>query len=301
MKIILPIRIEEIKVSDNRRKTDDEKVKELAASIKEIGLINPITVTDIENGYQLVAGLHRLRAYKLLGEAFIMASVMSGTDLELELVEIDENLIRNNDLNYMGRGDYFNRRDEILKEMGIRAKVGDNQYTKSGSADFAVPKTTKDIAKEMGISERKLYEEKQIARDTIPEAKEVIREKQLPKKTALELAREEPETQKKIIPLFESGQTKKVEEAKKILSPAEEEYQEKNKQIDKKYDNHKLVADLINNMKFVKIDEQCVSDYMDTAIDIFQAEFVQNCDRLINKLNEMKGYHLNITKVRRVK
>ena len=230
-----------------------------------------------------------------------MASVMSGTDLELELVEIDENLIRNNDLNYMGRGDYFNRRDEILKEMGIRAKVGDNQYTKSGSADFAVPKTTKDIAKEMGISERKLYEEKQIARDTIPEAKEVIREKQLPKKTALELAREEPETQKKIIPLFESGQTKKVEEAKKILSPAEEEYQEKNKQIDKKYDNHKLVADLINNMKFVKIDEQCVSDYMDTAIDIFQAEFVQNCDRLINKLNEMKGYHLNITKVRRVK
>ncbi|GEM_PF-2536041 len=120
-------------------------------------------------------------------------------------------------------------------------------------------------------------------------------------KDTKKLAREEPEIQKKIVPLFETGQTKKVEEAKMILSPAEQQYQDRLKEIDREHENHKLVSDLINNMKFIKIDEKAVEDYMKIAIDIFQEEFTQNCDRLINKLNEMKIYYSNITKIRRVK
>ena len=46
----------------------------------------------------------------------------------------------------------FNRRDEILNLLGTRAKQGDNQH--SGSELNSRPKTTEDIAQEIGISKR---------------------------------------------------------------------------------------------------------------------------------------------------
>jgi len=49
----------------------------------------------INQDYTLLAGLHRLEAAKLLGWETIKAEVISGSQLEDELIEIDENLIRN--------------------------------------------------------------------------------------------------------------------------------------------------------------------------------------------------------------
>ena len=58
-------KISEIVLNDNRRKVDAAKVKELAESIKQLGLINPIT---INSNNVLIAGNHRLEAFKLLGK-----------------------------------------------------------------------------------------------------------------------------------------------------------------------------------------------------------------------------------------
>lgn len=58
------ININEIKVGSNRREALPEDVKALAESIAEVGMMNPITVDAANN---LVAGLHRLEAVKLLG------------------------------------------------------------------------------------------------------------------------------------------------------------------------------------------------------------------------------------------
>jgi len=62
------IAIEKIKVAERIRK-QTTKVDELAADIKKNGLINPITVMEVDGGarYQLLAGLRRLRAAQLLG------------------------------------------------------------------------------------------------------------------------------------------------------------------------------------------------------------------------------------------
>lgn len=78
------------------------------------------------------------------------------------LAEIDENLIRA-ELHYIDRGEHIKRRDEILSELGARAKQGDNRFTNSRGAINAPLKTTKDIASEIGISERVAQQEKQIA------------------------------------------------------------------------------------------------------------------------------------------
>ncbi len=60
----MQVPIEEIKRKDGRRKLDTDHVKELADSIQELGLLNPIT---IDREYFLIAGLHRLEAAKMLG------------------------------------------------------------------------------------------------------------------------------------------------------------------------------------------------------------------------------------------
>ncbi len=321
IKLLIPV--ERITITGNRRAIDDLKVTELAGSIRQIGLINPITVrpdqTDAYN-YFLVAGLHRLEAFKLLGAPKIEAKLIAKNDLETELIEIDENLIRN-ELHYTERGELLRRKKEIYEELYPETKAGIaggkasgevrrtktesdfvQQTPKKAESDLSLkPSFVTDTARKTGRSETVIKEELQIANKIIPEANQILKNKEIPKTEAVKLAREEPEIQKKIVPLFETGQTKKVEEAKMILSPAEQQYQDRLKEIDRKHENHKLVSDLINNMKFIKIDEKAVEDYMKIAIDIFQEEFMQNCDRLINKLNEMKIYYSNITKIRRVK
>ena len=73
-----------------RRTFDEESLAPLAASIAEHGVLQPILVTEILDGYQLVAGERRLRAARIAGLERIPAVVRQLADpqqLELALVE----------------------------------------------------------------------------------------------------------------------------------------------------------------------------------------------------------------------
>ena len=74
-----------------RTKFDEEPLRELAESIKEIGLIQPITLRKIsENKYQIIAGERRFRAAQLAGLEAIPAYIRKAKDegmLEMALVE----------------------------------------------------------------------------------------------------------------------------------------------------------------------------------------------------------------------
>ena len=90
-------RVSEIPVADivanryqPRLSFKDEALKELAASIRENGLIQPVIVHKVENGYELIAGERRFRAAKMLGMAAIPAiikSVQNAEALEMAIVE----------------------------------------------------------------------------------------------------------------------------------------------------------------------------------------------------------------------
>jgi ParB-like chromosome segregation protein Spo0J len=69
----MTIRISNIKVNKGRRAVDENKVKELTESIREIGLLNPVTITA---SHVLIAGAHRLEAVKLLGRNMIEATII---------------------------------------------------------------------------------------------------------------------------------------------------------------------------------------------------------------------------------
>lgn len=186
---IVRVKIDDIVVPEERRKHDNAKASELMESIRFLGgVINPLTVRETPKGYVLVAGARRLEAMKQLGYTEIECVVLDCDELKSELAEIDENLIRNEIADPITIGELANRRDEILEELGLRAKPGDNQHTNGGGADSAPPKTTADIAKEVGIGERTMQVNKQLARDLIPEAKEVVREKGITKADAIALS-----------------------------------------------------------------------------------------------------------------
>lgn len=99
-------------------------VDKLAASIKEVGLIQPITVRPLvvmngiaEQGFQIVAGHHRVAACRALGWSEIDAVVIeSAGHLQAELVEIDENLCRS-ELSAAQRSHYTKRRKQIWEAL----------------------------------------------------------------------------------------------------------------------------------------------------------------------------------------
>lgn len=94
------IDINVIKPNANQpRKTfDREKISELAASILEHGLIQPIVVREQKNGYEIVAGERRYRAAREAGLKEIPALIRELTDEQNMLLSIIENVQRE-DLN----------------------------------------------------------------------------------------------------------------------------------------------------------------------------------------------------------
>jgi ParB-like chromosome segregation protein Spo0J len=126
--------ISEIYLAGSRRPADLDKVRELARSIDEIGLQNPVIIRSVDHyvdptdgeldgAYLLVSGRHRLEAQKLRGETHIDCFVVDYDDLHAELAEIDENLIRCN-LTPAQEGKAIARRKAIYEELHPETKAG---------------------------------------------------------------------------------------------------------------------------------------------------------------------------------
>ena len=95
------IRIEDIKPNPNqpRRTFDEETLAELAASIMELGVVQPLSVREMEDGsYQIIAGERRWRAAGIAGLVSVPAYVRSASDSEVTEMALIENIQRE-DLN----------------------------------------------------------------------------------------------------------------------------------------------------------------------------------------------------------
>jgi ParB family chromosome partitioning protein len=177
------VAIDKVKIHANRRPLKDQKVAELMQSIQANGLLNPITLDQQLN---LIAGLHRLTACRMLGFENIECSIIScQTPDTARLAEIDENLIRN-ELEALERAEMWLERDRILERMGLRAKSGDNQYTQRGEKERERKGNKKEDKKGDKKEDRK-GNVKVESGDEIPRGGEMISP---PVKTTLELARE---------------------------------------------------------------------------------------------------------------
>ena len=139
-----------------RRQFDQESLDDLAASIKEHGVLQPIVVMPKGNNYQIVAGERRFRASKMLGLDKIPALVrtLSGQHkLEISLIE---NLQRR-DLNsietataYMKLRDQFNL---TLEEIGARVGKKSVSAVSNTLRLLKLPKIVQTALAERKVSE----------------------------------------------------------------------------------------------------------------------------------------------------
>lgn len=159
--------VEKITVPGGRLRGNME-YSPLAESIREIGLIHPITITEAG---VLVSGRQRLEAVKSLGWKTVPAFVVEDDDLKNRLYEIDENL-RRVDLTVYEQAQYAAERERVLEALGMRKKSGDNRF--SSPATVAGLLTTEDLAREAGVSERTWQNRTRIGRSLGPKTTEVL-------------------------------------------------------------------------------------------------------------------------------
>jgi ParB family transcriptional regulator, chromosome partitioning protein len=81
-----------------RKTFDEDSIKELAESIKQHGVIQPIIVRTVLKGYEIIAGERRFRASQYCGNSTVPAVVRSFTDQQVMEIALIENLQRE-DLN----------------------------------------------------------------------------------------------------------------------------------------------------------------------------------------------------------
>lgn len=110
---------------------DGENLKDLAESIREHGVVQPIIVTKLSDGkYELIAGERRLRASKLIGNKDIPAIVREAGNQEKFELAIIENVQRH-DLNPIEEAKAYKRLNEEfgLTQEDISKKLGKNRVT----------------------------------------------------------------------------------------------------------------------------------------------------------------------------
>lgn len=217
------VQISEIRVNPERREARAEAIRELADSISELGLLNPITV-DCE--HILIAGLHRLEAAKLLGWTEIECTVSGLEGLQAELAEIDENFVRA-DLSPIDYGDLLLRRKEIYERLHPETKNGGDRRsedfrTKNFRSDSA-KSFAQDTADKLGVSPRTVELQVQMAKNLTPEAKAIIKETdtKITKTDAMKLSRMAPERQREAASHLAAGDIHSVDEYQQ--PPAEPE------------------------------------------------------------------------------
>jgi ParB family transcriptional regulator, chromosome partitioning protein len=113
-----------------RRDFQDQPLEELAQSIRENGIIQPLVVRKTANGYELIAGERRLRAAKLAGLKQVPVVIRRTTDRESLELALIENIQREN-LNCIDEAlAYFQLiQDFSLTQEELAARVGKDRAT----------------------------------------------------------------------------------------------------------------------------------------------------------------------------
>lgn len=113
---VVKLNIEEVVQNKNqpRKNFDEDKLNELADSIREHGVIQPIIVKKMANNYQIIAGERRFRASKLAGLSEIPAIVKDYNPKEIMEIALIENIQREN-LNPIEEAEAYQKLIDALK------------------------------------------------------------------------------------------------------------------------------------------------------------------------------------------
>lgn len=153
---IMEIPLSEIKANPYQpRKTfDDKALEELAESIKEHGVVQPIIVKKTIKGYYIIAGERRTRASKLAGKKTIPAIIRDFDDEEMMEIALIENIQRE-DLNPIEEAEAFSKiisTNNMTQEDAAKKFGKSRSYVTNLLGLLNLPSKVKDYVKENKIS-----------------------------------------------------------------------------------------------------------------------------------------------------
>ena len=128
--LYIPIRQIRPNPSQPRKIFDPEGLRELAASIEQYGILQPLTVRRNLGDYELVAGERRLRAAKLAGCTEVPCILLSVDEEQSGMVALVENLQRR-DLDYIEEAEGLSR---LMRLYGLNQEQAAQRVGKSQSA-----------------------------------------------------------------------------------------------------------------------------------------------------------------------
>ena len=127
----IDIKLIEMNPDQPRKVFNEEQIKGLAESIKENGLINPITLREKDGKFQIISGERRFRAFKFLERnkvpALVLKNIADSKMLELTLVEN----IQREDLNAIEIAKSYKK---LIYDLNIKQEELANRVGKSRSA-----------------------------------------------------------------------------------------------------------------------------------------------------------------------
>ena len=132
-RVLRRIRISEIVRNPNqpRRYFDPEAIATLAESIRQYGVLNPLTVRRTGNGgYELVAGERRLRAARVAGLTDVPCLLINADGEDSSVIALVENLQRR-DLDFFEEANGFKR---LIEQFGLTQEEAARKVGKTQSA-----------------------------------------------------------------------------------------------------------------------------------------------------------------------
>jgi ParB family transcriptional regulator, chromosome partitioning protein len=139
-----------------RRIFDQEALNELSKSIEVYGVMQPITVRCMDNGYELIAGERRLRASMLLNLESIPAIIIEANHEQSSMIALIENLQREN-LNFYEEALGFQKliQDYSISQKDLAVKLGKSQSTIANKIRLlSLPPTVLTILTKHQLTER---------------------------------------------------------------------------------------------------------------------------------------------------
>ena len=140
-----------------RRVFAQDALEELCASIKQYGLLQPISVRKLgSDSFELIAGERRLRACRMAGMKFIDAIIFSTYEQDSAVIAMMENLQREN-LHYMEEAEGYQNliRDHGLSQDELARRLGKNQSTIANKMRILkMPMAVKRMLLQYSLTER---------------------------------------------------------------------------------------------------------------------------------------------------
>lgn len=216
-KQVIYVQVDKIQanVYQPRKYFDEEALKELAQSIKQYGVIQPITVRRIGNMFEIVAGERRWRASKLAGLKKVPCAIIDISNSESAEIALLENLQRE-DLNFIEEAQAYNNlisnhnftQEKLAEKMGKKQSTIANKLRILKLSDEVRRKCLENDLTErhtralLSLPDEEL--QKRVVEDIVKNSLNVKKTEELINKILLKLAGEElnKETKKKILGSF---------------------------------------------------------------------------------------------------